>query len=208
MSVIPCAEYTDELESLFKSECEKSECLAILHSQSYIKYGRYSVAINIPVIILSSFVGFISNIHLFVDQNIFLGAMSLLVSLMKTLDSYFDFTKRCENHRLTSLSYGRIAKLIQIQLSLERENCIAPNDLLSVITHDLQNLKDSEPVIDADIVETFKEKYKDYAHVSRPSVCNGLTTITIVKPSSTKPDVPTDTPKVHIRFEPKTRIEV
>ena len=63
MSTIPCSEYTDELESLFKSECEKSECLAILHSQSYIKYSRFSVAINIPVIILSSFVGFISNIN-------------------------------------------------------------------------------------------------------------------------------------------------
>ncbi len=205
---VPFSDYTDELESLFKSECEKSECLAILHGYSHTKYSRYSVAINIPVIILSSFVGFISNINLFTDQNILLGGISLLVSLMKTLDSYFDFTKRCENHRLTSLSYSRIAKLIQIQLSLERDNRISPNDLLSVITHDLQNLKDSEPMIDGDIIARFNEKYKNYESISKPSICNGLTHITVVKPVPAPVVSPPETPNIKIRFENPNRIAV
>lgn len=96
------------------------------------------------------------------------------------MDSYFDYTKRCESHRIVSLSYKKISKLIQLQLSLEREHRIDPQDLLDIIKNDLQNLQDAEPMIDQDIIRQFNNKYKDEP-TAKPSITNGLTQVKVVE---------------------------
>ena len=203
-SVIPMA-FTDELERLFKEEAEKAEVMSILHTYSHIKYNRLSVVVNIPVIIFSSLVGFLSTLDLFDHQNILLGAISLCVATIKTIDSYFDFTKKSESFRLTSLAYAKICKFIQIQLSLDRENRISPDDLLQVITNDLQNLRDAEPTIDKDIIKAFNEKYKDEGG-ARPPITNGLTQIKIVKTERT-PALTPAFPVPRITVVPKQEVK-
>ena len=172
--------YTDEFEILLKQEAEKAEAMSVLHHLSYQQYNMYSVFVNIPVIILSSVVGFLSPINLFENQNIFLGSISLIVAILKTLDSYFNFTTRSENHRLTSLNYFKLFKFIQIQLSLEKQYRIVASDLLSIITNDLDNLKTSEPIINYNIINLFNKKYKN-EDTTKPNITNGLTKIIINK---------------------------
>jgi hypothetical protein len=181
--------YTDEFENFLKQESEKSECMSILHSMAWQSYNTYSVSINIPVIVLSSIIGFLSPLQLFEEQNILLGAFSIVVAIIKTLDNYFDWTKRSENHRLTSLTYSKISKFIQIQLSLEKNCRIVADDILSVITNDLQNLKDSEPPIPEFIIKSFNIKYKD-DKTTKPTIANGLTSVIINKKDSIIPIVP------------------
>jgi hypothetical protein len=173
-------EYTDEFELLLKDESERSEAYSILHSKCHSHYSNLSVAINIPVIVLSSIVGFLSNITLFQGKEIFLGALSICIAIAKALESYFDWTKRSEAHRMVSLSYGKISKFIQIQLSLESEVRISPEDLLDIITNDIQNLKDQEPLIPKKIINEFNIQYKNY-NTTKPSICNGLTKVEVNK---------------------------
>jgi len=172
--------YTDEFEQLLKDESEKAESMGILHSMSSQKYNYLSIFINIPVIVLSSIIGFLSPLTLFPNQSIFLGSLSIMVAILKTIDNYFDWTKRSESHRMTGLNYIKISKLIQIQLSLEKECRMVANDLLHIITSDLQNLKDSEPAIPPDIIVKFKIKYKEET-TSLPAIANGLTRVVINK---------------------------
>jgi hypothetical protein len=172
--------YTDEFENLLKEESEKAESMGILHSMSSQKYNYLSIFINIPVIVLSSIIGFLSPLSLFPNQAIFLGSLSILVAILKTIDNYFDWTKRGEGHRITGLNYNKISKFIQIQLSLEKECRIIANDLLTIITTDLQNLKDAEPCIPQDVIKTFKIKYKDET-TALPPIANGLTKVIINK---------------------------
>jgi hypothetical protein len=176
----PKLEYTDEFEILLKQESERSEAYSILHSKCHSRYNNLSVGINIPVIVLSSIVGFLSTIDLFEGKEIFLGALSISIAIMKALESYFDWTKRSESHRMVSLNYGKISKYIQIQLSLEKEVRIAPEDLLNIITNDIQNLKDQEPLIPKKIIREFNLQYKNDT-TSKPSICNGLTSVSINK---------------------------
>lgn len=56
---------------------------------------------NIPIVVISSIVGFLSAVDLFDSQNIMLGILSILVSLIKSLDNYFDYTKQCEGYLTT-----------------------------------------------------------------------------------------------------------
>lgn len=172
-------EYTRHFELLLKDEGEKAECLEILHRKASSYYLFYSNIINIPVIILSSFIGLLTAVQLFPHANIILGSSGILVSILKTIDSYFDLTKKAETHRLISLRYSKISKLIQMQLSIPSKNRIDAKDFYNLIINDLSNLKDSEPSLPLSIIEEFKKQYEDET-TSKPPFCNGLTDIKII----------------------------
>lgn len=172
--------YTDEFEQLLKSESEKAESMSILHHMSFLHFNRLSNLVNVPVIVLSSFTGLFTALAIFPNSNLILGTLSIVIGIIKTLDNYFDWTKRSESHRIIGLAYGKISKLIQIQLALERSRRIIAKDLYQVITNDLQNLKDQEHPITKKIIDDFKLKYKDEP-TSKPAIANGLTVVTINK---------------------------
>jgi len=178
--------YTPEFEDLLKFEGEKAESMSILHSLASNKYNFLSVAINIPVIVLSAIVGFLGPIEMFKGQAIVFGAITICISILKTFDSYFNWTKRAESHRISGLSYLKISKFIEVQLSLERECRINANDNLEIITKDIQNLRESEKTIPADIINEFNKKYGKYT-TAKPSIVNGLTIIQINKKQSLTP---------------------
>lgn len=180
MSNLSNIRYTDDFEQLLKDEAEKAEAMSILHSNAYAKFSKYSVFINIPVIIISSVIGFLSPLVLFEDQNIMLGGISIIVAILKTFDSYFDFTKRCETHRMTGLSYAKISKFIQLQLSLEKNCRFNPKDLYDVISNDMANIRDAEPLIPTDVIKWFNDKYKN-EQTSKPAITNGLTEVKVNK---------------------------
>lgn len=163
--------------------------MSILHAMSHSYLNRLSVGVNIPVIILSSIIGFLSPLELFDKQAILLGALSILVAIAKTIDSYMDFTKRTETHRVIGLNYSKISKFIQIQLSLEKDCRINAKDLLEYITQDLQNLKDQEPIISRKIIDQFNMRYKD-EQTAKPAITNGLTAVKINKQSISAPPSP------------------
>lgn len=186
--------YTDDFEILLKEEGEKSEVMGLIHNQSSQKFKKYSNLLNIPVIVLSSCVGFLSAVPFIPYQSYVLGSVSILIAILKTIDSYYGFSTRSETHRMVSLNYNKISRLIQVQLSLDRECRIPPQDLYNLITHNIQNLKDSEPDIPDDIILWFKKKY-DGEDTNKPNICNGLTNIKIhehkpieKKDNSTSPD--------------------
>jgi hypothetical protein len=170
--------YSHEFETLLKEEAEKAESMSILHTKSYEKYQKLSIYINIPVIVLSSVIGFLSPLSLFNNQGLLLGGLSIGVAIMKTTDNYFDFTKRCETHRMVALNYLRISKFIQLQLSLEKDCRVKPSDLFQLIQNDLQNIRDAEPLVPSEVIDKFNSRYKDEP-TSKPAITNGLTQIKI-----------------------------
>lgn len=180
--------YTDEEEQLFKKAGEQAECMAILHNMSNLLFSKASVWTNVPVIVLSSVIGFLSTVDLFKDQNLMLGVLSILVSLIKSLDNYFDYTKRSEGHRITSLNYMKIARLIEIQLTLKRDDRISADDLLSLILNDVSALRESEPQIQNSIIKQFNIRYKTDI-TNKPSIVNGLTDIKVYKPKAVEQEV-------------------
>jgi hypothetical protein len=170
--------YSDDFEELLKEEAEKAESMSILHSDSYGFFNKISILINIPVIMLSAIIGFLGPLVLFDKQTLFLGALSIMVSILKTIDNYFDCTKRAETHRMVSLNYIKISKWIQLQLSLERNFRVNAKDLFDIINNDLQNIRDYEPLIPNVIIERFKIKYKN-ENTFKPAITNGLTNVKV-----------------------------
>ena len=206
--------YTEDFETLLKDEGEKCEAMSILHSRCHSRYNYFSIFINIPVIVLSSVIGFLSTINLFDNQEIFLGALSITVAIMKALESYFSWNTRSETHRVMGLGFSKISKFIQIQLSLEREVRIQASDLLDIITNDVQNLFDQQPIIPDKIIREFNIRYKSDL-TTKPPITNGLTHIKInrnllsPKPEAFQIDIPEiletipeEKPKPKARWKP------
>jgi hypothetical protein len=200
--------YSNDFEVLLKDEAEKAEAMSILHIKSYQRFNRFSIMINIPVIVLSSVIGFLAPLQMFENQAILLGSLSIFIAMLKTVDNFFDFTKRCETHRMTSLNYGRISKMVQIQLSLERDCRIKAQDLFEMITNDLQNIREAEPIIPDPIIRTFNQKYGKET-TAKPAITNGLTVVKIngiIKSRPVTPEnivlMPAPLPTLHIVEEP------
>ena len=181
-------DYNSDLEHLLKIHAEECESFSILHRYSFEKYNERSNYINIPVIILSSAIGFATGIDIGYDKmNIILGVSSIFVGIIKSIDTYFQLGKRSESHRLCSLQFQQINKKIMIELSLKRDQRISAKDMLQIIKTDIKNLQDIAPLIDEEIVEMFKKNYgiidpssnkiKFTAHT--PNLCNGLSQVTI-----------------------------
>lgn len=172
--------YNRDLEHLLAQSAEECESLGILHLASYEKYNLLSNYINIPVIVLSSGIGFITGIDLNYDKmNIILGIGSVFVGIIKSIDSYFQLGKRAEAHRLCALQYTQINKKIQIELSLCREQRQTAKDMLSIIKTDIKNLQDISPIIDKEIIQEYNVKYGKYNNVKKPNFVNGLSEVKI-----------------------------
>ena len=132
-------EYNRDVENILKTNAEECESLSILHRFSFEKYNERSNYINIPVIILSSAIGFATGIEIGYDKmNIILGVGSIFVGIIKSIDTYFQLGKRAESHRLCSLQFGQLNKKIAIELALPRTQRINAKDMLSLIKTDIK----------------------------------------------------------------------
>jgi hypothetical protein len=178
-------EYDDDLENLLKGEAEKAESLSILHRISHEKFNKWSNAINIPVIVGSSAIGFATGIKIeFEDINIVLGIFSVVIGCIKALDSFFQLAQRSERHRLVSLQYAQICRKISVELALERNVRLEAKEALNMIRTDIKNLEEIAPIIPDDVINAYKVKYPKTAGetIKRPNITNGLTEVVINKP--------------------------
>ena len=182
-------DYNTDLEQLLKLHAEECESLSILHRNSYEKYNGRSNYINIPVIILSSAIGFATGIDIgYSNMNIILGVSSIFVGIIKSIDTYFQLGKRAESHRLCSLQFQQINKKIQIELALVRSQRVDAKDMMNIIKTDIKNLFDIAPLIDQDVIRSFQKKYgkqvpnepgKYTFDAHTPNLCNGLSIVTV-----------------------------
>jgi len=172
--------YNTNLERLLKENSEECESLSILHRMSYEKYNTRSNYINIPVIILSSAIGFITGIDLQYDQmNIILGVGSVFVGIIKSVDTYFQLAKRAESHRICSLQFSQISKKMQVELTLHRNQRMTAENMMNIIKTDIKNMQDIAPLIDDDIISIYNAKYRKYKRVKKPNFVNGLTDVVV-----------------------------
>lgn len=192
--------FTPEFLRLLKERGEICESMSILHHYSHVKFSRLSNYTNIPVIIGSALISVIININLFEQQDTMIAFLSAIIGIIKTLDSYFSYTQRAETHRNISNQYKSISNFLAIQLSLENDKKIAYNDLLNIITNQLDSIQKSEPVIDEDIINIYKNKFKDET-ATKPPICNGLSNLRI-----NSNETPTNTPI--IKYQEKDKIKI
>lgn len=180
-------QWSGKVEEYLKSIGEKAHCYSYLHKKAEGKFNRLATMIDIPSITLSTICGTLSigNSSLFGEENeqlagVAIGCFSLIVGILGTVGSYFAWSKRCENHRLTHLEYGKLYRFIQIELSLPREQRIRCCDLVKIVRENFERLAELAPIIPDEILRQFKNSFKAYKdRISFPTETNGLEEIDI-----------------------------
>lgn len=177
-------EFNSQIEKVISDEGEKSLSYMWLHDRSQKKFSRLSNFINIPVIVLStlagaSSIGSESLFKGFQQSSVIIGIVSIIVGILSTLQNYFNFERRSEAHRISSIQYYKVYNFIKIELSLPRNQRTNISDFLKLIKEDLERLKEISPQIPDNVINDYKNKFdiENYNQVSKPEICNGLTSI-------------------------------
>ena len=185
-------EWTNNLENYFKEIGEKSLCLSILHKNSENKYSKKAQYIDLPVIIFSTICGSLSlsakSLFGVANEQIAMtgvGVLSLFTGVLGTIQAYFMFNRRAENHRNSYLEYSKLYRFCKVELGLPREQRITAKDLLKIINDQFERLNELSPMIPTDVISSFKPKLKKYPDVSVPEIANGLEAIAIFSPRQT-----------------------
>lgn len=180
--------WSTELEDYIKNTGDQANGLAWLHKRSETYFSSRKNFIELPVIVLSSVVGFCSvgSDNIFQGRHdvsqILLGALSLLVSVLNTTNSYFAWAKRAEGHRIAAIHYDRLHRFIAIELSLPRGERMSPIDLLKHVRESVDRLAEISPLVAPTIIRQYQRRFlQKYAGQAHPSEVNGLTPINVVR---------------------------
>jgi hypothetical protein len=185
-SIAENVDWTSILEDYFSSSGEKAHCLAWCHKQAESLYSYKRNWIDLPVIIGSAIVCFLNagSSSMFEDpkiSSIALGIGSLSIGILQTVNTYFNWSKRAEGHRISSIQYAKLYRFLKIEMALPRSQRMQPNDLLKKVRDDYDRLAEISPLLPDAVIDSFKKKFSldKYNDISKPEETNGLEKITV-----------------------------
>ena len=178
-------DWSDEIEELLSEWGEVAMCYAYLHNYSTRKYKKKYQHLQIPIIVLSTLTGvgnFAVGSYIPVDyQHGFtacVGGLNIFCGILGTLGSFLKYAETFEGHRISALAWSKLGRAIEIELSLHDKKRKPCRDFLKVCRAEYDNLLESSPNIDLDIISMFNKKFEDkYPDVRKPIICNGLKAI-------------------------------
>ena len=177
--------WTKNLEQYFKELGEQSLCLSMLHKDSEAVFSRKAQWIDLPVIVLSTLCGSLtlSAKSLFGEANEetalkAVGGLSLFSGVLGTIQAYFSFSRRAENHRNSYLEYAKLYRFVKVEMGLPRAQRIQAKDLIKVVNDGFERLNELSPLVPPNILSRFRSKYKKEP-LKKPPIVNGLEPITI-----------------------------
>lgn len=175
-------EWSDEIEELLSEWGEISMCYAYLHNFSTRKYKAKYHHLQVPIIILSTLTGtanFAADSYVPDDFkqgfSAAVGSLNIFAGIMGTLLAFLKYAEIYEGHRIAALSWSKLSRTIEIELSLQDAKRKPCRDFLKVCRSEYDNLLESSPNIDLDIIQMFNKKFEGkYPNVRKPIICNGL----------------------------------
>lgn len=175
-------DWTDEIEDLLGEFGEVALCYQYLHSFSQRKYKKRYHHFQIPIIVLSTLTG---TANFAADSYVpdgykqgfsaGVGTLNLAAGIMGTLLAFLKYAEIYEGHRIAALAWAKLSRSIEIELSLQDGRRKACKDFLKVMRAEYDNLMESSPSIDLDVINMFNNKFEDkYKNVRKPVIVNGL----------------------------------
>jgi hypothetical protein len=172
--------WTEECEDLLASWSERASCYRWLHHRSEKKYRNKYYSFSIPVIILSTLTG-AANVGMdsFVPEesksiaSAIVGGVNIFAGILGTLQNFLKVAETMEAHRSCGVSWSKLGRNISIELSIDTKRRQSAHDFLKICRAEYDRLIEQSPMIDDDIINSFKYKFKNY-QISKPPICNGL----------------------------------
>lgn len=185
--------WSHQLEDYLASTGEKAHCLSWVHKRAQAMYSTRKTYIELPSIILSSLVGFLSvgSATIFAGEttgsSIVLGGASLIVSVLNTVGAYFGWSKRAEGHRISSMNYAKLYRNLYSELSLPRDERMRPSDMVKMVKEQYDRFAEVSPLVPPEIIREFQMKFEHETDISKPEETNGLEKIHVFRAETKVP---------------------
>lgn len=179
--------WIEPLEKLCKKEAERYGALRWVHDEAQRWCQTWNTRIQLICFVFSVFSGAgavgADQILPFEGSTTVVGVISLLVSTIQTISNFLAFAKRSESHKFASLSYGKLHSLLELQLSLPRNERKPANELLEMIQEETARLNEIVPQIPINIKLKFQKRFHTLEDYAIPSILNGLERISVIEPT-------------------------
>lgn len=211
--------WTPSIENLLSEFGEVSLCYQYLHSFSQRKYKKKYHHLQIPIIVFSTLTGvgnFAVDSYIPTDfQHGFtavVGGFNIFCGILGTLLAFLKYAELYEAHRIAALAWAKLSRNIEIELALHKDRRKQCRDFLKACRQEYDNLLESSPTVDTDIINSFNKKFEGkYPQIRKPVIVNGLREIKPFKGEDqiNKPVMVTieEDPEPHPVFEPPAEPE-
>ena len=178
--------WSRDVELYFKAIGERSLCLSWMHKKSEEHFSVKATYVDIPVIILSTLSGSLSlsSSSIFGDEwareaSILCGLISIFVSIINTIASYFSYSRKAEASKACYIQYDKIARFIALELSLPTEERMNAADMLKVVNKDFDRLNEVGAFLPSKVIGAFKKAFGKRRDISKPEIANGIEEIEV-----------------------------
>jgi len=175
----PHEDWNENLEQVIKSTGEKSQALFWMHNNASAWARKRNDYIQIPAIILASLTGFLAATTNLVPS-LGIGAMSLAVGILNTVNSYYKYAQLSEAHKITAQLYMKTYAIIEVELALPVQQRVDATKILKKIRDTMQHVSEVAPPIPDSIISLFNKNFAG-SKVSKPIIANDLTVIQVCR---------------------------
>lgn len=172
---LPILIWNEQTESILSRWLYHCRIFGILHQKSHKYYKHVNWYFNVPIIILSTLTG-MSNLAISsilpLQYNtlaqVCIGSLNMVVSVLSTLLTYFQYPVLEVKHQQAYLSYSRLVLDLETELRLERNRRGDCRTILKQTKQEFEKLQESSPIIKRHIIQKFKNTYTIEEDVELP----------------------------------------
>lgn len=170
-------------EEIFTEWADKAFCYSWIHNNSSIKYNKLTNVFTIPVIIMSTLTGTANFAIERVPQHyqssvqIAIGTVNIVAGIITTVQRFLKINELSENHKTSSLLWGKLNREITIELSKIPSERVDVTYFLKKCKEEFDRLMEHSPRPDASSIKLFLKKFensKDWEILHKPDLCNTL----------------------------------
>jgi len=163
----------EQHEKILKDWGESSSCYRHMHFRSYQINKVWSMSFTIPVIVISTITGtanfaqktFPPSVYDFVP--IVIGTFNLFAAIMTTVSQFLKVTELMENHRVTSIQYGKLSRRIKLELALPiSERSQHGDNMVESCRAEYDRLIEQSPPVPKSVIKMFEKQYPPSSNIS------------------------------------------
>ena len=155
-------------EVILKEWGETASCYRHMHFRAYQINRVWSLSFTLPVIVISTITGtanfaqktFPSSVAEYVP--LVIGSFNLFAAIMTTVAQFLKVTELMENHRVTSIQYGKLARKIRLELNLPiSERNYHGDSMIEMCRAEYDRLIEQSPPVPKGVIVNFNRKFPD-----------------------------------------------
>jgi hypothetical protein len=186
-------EWSYENEEILAEWCDIAQCYKWLDTETYKYYKHLNSCLTIPCIVFSTISGTaafgIPNVPIEYQDYVplFIGAITIGVGILTTVQQYYRFSELKETHRILAIAWDKLARNIRIELAKSPQERNDARHFIKFSRMEFDRLMENSEIIPDTIINKFKkivnietfddEQNRNNKVLKKPDICNIIVSV-------------------------------